>query len=384
MAVRYWREVATVYQAETCGEALLQLLRAALWGEKPCECLFTSLSPEYWRQIYDLSRMHTVGALACQGLTCLPDDCLPDDALLARWMAEMSVTECRSRRMNEALAALTDLLARRGLRPWVLKGQSLARLYSTPLLRECGDIDLYFPLPGQNSAALRVLREMGIEVQGMPDGSHTYEWMGFPVEHHPRMTDLSNPLLYGRVREWEKRYPAQKVTLGMGHDTALLVPSPTLLLFLLDAHILKHVLGWGIGLRQLADMAVACRVLHGQVCGEALRGMAATAHVLRWDALLHGVLLQCFHLPVASLPYAGSLHDGRALMNRVWTGGNFGLARREQARTSACMLVRKWRTALALMDNVRFGLTYAPLEMLCMPGALAWGQMHMLRQTHIL
>lgn len=368
-----------MHQADTCGEALLQLLRVALWGEKPCEQLFASLSLAHWKKIYDLARLHTVGALAGQGLTGLPDACLPDEALLARWMTEMSVAERRSRCMNEALASLLDLLERHGLRPWVLKGQSLARLYSTPLLRECGDIDLYFPLTGQNADALRVLREAGIKVHGMPDGSHAYEWRGFPVEHHPRLIDLSNPWSYGSLREWEGRHPAQEVTLGMGHDTAMLMPAPTLLLFLLDTHILKHVLGWGIGVRQLLDMAVACHALHDEACSEELRAMAARAHTLRWDALLHGLLLQCLHLPKTYLPYEGRLRNGRVLMQRVWACGNFGQARRERACASDSILGRKWHTALALMDNVRFGLTYAPLEMLCMPGALAWGQRHALR-----
>lgn len=49
------------------------------------------------------------------------------------------------------------------------------------------------------------------------------------------------------------------------------IPSPVLNLLLQSLHILKHALGWGIGLRQLCDMARSCYKLHDEVESEEMK-----------------------------------------------------------------------------------------------------------------
>ena len=114
-----------------CRKALLQLLQSALWGQTPQSEVFASMTAQDWEQILLASRQQTVKALVCQGLTMLPEDLQPSDFLLIRWMAELGQVEKQSHQMNEALLSLITFLEGNGLRPVVLKGQGLARLYTS-------------------------------------------------------------------------------------------------------------------------------------------------------------------------------------------------------------------------------------------------------------
>lgn len=356
-----------------CRTALLQLLQSALWGRAPQEQAFQGLTRADWQSIFLTAQAQTVMALAFLAFEFLPDELLPDDALLTRWMVQAEQAEQHSRHMNEALASLCEFFTTRGLQPVVLKGQSIARLYRHPLARECGDIDLHFPIHGQAAQALCVLRDAGVHPQAKPDGSHLYSWQDVPVEHHPRLTDLASPFARRRLSGMLSRFPSQSVALGMGTHAQIMVPEPTVSLFIQSTHILKHAMGWGIGLRQMADLAVSLHSLSSQIDGRAYQRACSEAGILHWNSLLHGFLTQCFDLPLQMLPYADRIFDSQPLQERVWCDGNFG-----QLHTGRTVSLPTWRgkcrTAFSMLRHARFGWTYAPAETFFTALQLAAGQ----------
>lgn len=356
-----------------CRTALLQLLQSALWGRAPQEQAFHGLTRADWQSIFLTAQAQTVMALAFQAFEFLPDELLPDDVLLTRWMVQTEQAEQHSRHMNDALASLCEFFTTRGLQPVVLKGQSIARLYRHPLARECGDIDLHFPIHGQAAQALCVLRDAGVHPQAKPDGSHLYSWQDVPVEHHPRLTDLASPFARRRLSGMLSRFPSQSVALGMGTHAQIMVPEPTVSLFIQSTHILKHAMGWGIGLRQMADMAVSLHSQPSQIDGRAYQRACSEAGILHWNSLLHGFLTQCFDLPLQMLPYADRIFDSQPLQQRVWCDGNFG-----QLHTGRTVSQPTWRgkcrTAFSMLRHARFGWTYAPAETFFTALQLAAGQ----------
>ena len=357
-----------------CRKVLLQLLQSALWEQTPQSEVFASMTAQDWEQVLLASRQQTVKALVCQGLTMLPEDLQPSDFLLIRWMAELGQVEQQSHQMNEALLSLITFLEDNGLRPVVLKGQGLARLYRFPLLRECGDIDLYFPEARQQQEAHRSLADRGIHPQHKPDGSWLYSWQGVPVEHHPHLTDLANPYAQDCLQELERQYPCVQVPLGMGTDAQIRVPSPMLSLLLQTIHILHHAIGWGIGLRQMVDMAVSCQSFQGQIDAHAFRDASSRLHLLRWNRLLYGFLVQSLALPQECLPYEERLHGGRALEKRIWRDGNFGLNSSLRQSSSSHPWQGKCRTAWSMLSHSGLGWRYAPLETFFTALSLAKGQ----------
>lgn len=219
-------------------------------------------------------------------------------------------------KMNAALQTLCSSFHEKGLNPILLKGQGIARLYENPLLRECGDIDLYFQSAHDRDAALQHIRKMCIQIKEEPDGSAFYVWQGVKVEHHQRLFDLYNPFQQNSINLLIRQKGFQETG-----SAPYRLPSPFLNLLLLNLHILKHALGRGIGLRQFCDMARACYKLHGNINREEMKTVCRKLGLGQWNPLLHAFLTDCLGLPAECLPYDETASTAQPLSDIVWRGG---------------------------------------------------------------
>lgn len=354
--------------------ALFALLQAGLWEKNTdIEGAFP-LTAEEWDMVYDLSRRQTVTALVYRGLDYLPDSFFPSDNLMIKWTAEVDRIERANKRMNKTLAGLCSFMQSHGLQPVLLKGQGVAQMYEQPLLREAGDIDLYFPVPGQRDAAERILRETGIDVEHKPDGSTLYLWDGVEVEHHSEMFDINNPRGKNFLHVLQQRYGFESFLLDASNNVTVSVPSPVLNVLLLNTHILKHVMGQGIGLRQLCDMARAYHCMHKELVGKDMYEIYAATGILKWSRLLHSFLVHELGSDVGELPYEEELASAGKLMNIVLEGGNFGQYRNGGIDKDLPVWKRKLNTSLSFIRNISFSCRYAPRELLFTIGSLIKGQ----------
>ena len=339
---------------------LFILLRAGLWEKEPESLSLFPLSGESWENIYRMARRQTVTGLVYRGVCHLPDEMLPPEKLLVRWVAEINAIEQRNHRMNAVLAELYEMFRNDGLTPVLQKGQSAALFYEFPLLRECGDIDFYFPYKNEREFAIRIVKNRGIRVDWQPDDSVSYIWNSIEVEHHPRMLDLYNPFLHEDLNSLETLFGYHDVWLSPGCE--ITIPSPTLYVLLLNTHIMKHAIGRGIGLRQLCDMARACHRLHIAVTSSEIKNICCKAGIIGWNRLLHSFLVEHLGLPVTSLPYKDRPVSSRPLLERVLEGGNFGQYRMERTPGTQAVWQRKLYTAHSFLRNVSLSFGYVPKE----------------------
>lgn len=340
--------------------AFFALLKSGLWESEIDVEEFPNLAPAEWDAIYQMARQQTVTGLVYRGICHLPDELLPSDSQLMHWTAVADALELRNRRMNKALVSICNYFAKQGLTIVVLKGQGVAETYEYPLLRECGDIDLYFPCADEADLAIRLLRQTGCEVTLHADGSASYMWEGIVVEHHTQSVDLNGEMAYSWVKRMEKAYGFSVQSLGTDSKAVINIPTPVENAVLLNAHILKHALGWGVGLRQLCDLARLYHTKRVNIQSDEMREVCRMAGITRWTELLHSFLVEYLGMPNASLPFATRTVSSEPLLKRVMAGGNFGLHRGDMARK------RSWRgkllTACAFGGNVVFALRYAPAE----------------------
>lgn len=341
-------------------EALLLLLKAGLWG-KPTDCSTVfPLTDLEWKQLLNEARKQTVEGIVYEGLSLLPEKWLPTENILFRWAAEAEHIEQRNQKMNGVLAELQQLFTAHGLHPVVLKGQATALCYRQPSLRQCGDIDWFFPSPEEEQQAAALIRKSGCRIEDKPDGSRLYAWKGIEVEHHPQLLDCCNPFVQKKIHHWIAQEGWKEAVIANG--TTISTPAPLLHLLLLNTHILKHALGRGIGLRQLCDLARAYATVGLHADGTAYQEACSQLGLLRWNRLLHAFLIQCLGLPAETLPYPEPEPVSPApLQHKVWSGGNFGQHdARFTEKTSKWK--RKQDTARAFLANAKFACSYAPSE----------------------
>lgn len=340
---------------------LFILLRSGLWEKEPEDLSLFPLSGGSWRKVFDMARQQTVTGTVYEGLCRLPDRLLPPEGLLMQWTVAADIIEQRNRRTDGVLAELCGLFRNGGLHPVLLKGQGVAQFYGKPLLRECGDIDLYFPTHAERLEAEEIITgEQGRAVRREADGSIHYLWHGIPVEHHPRLLDMGDPHARKYLEAMEARLGYARLSVGTG--TEVEVPSPPLNLLLLSTHIMKHAMGWGIGLRQLCDMARACHRLHGCTDAEAMEEACRRTGIGKWSRLLHSFLTVRLGLPSECLPYRDAGLSPAPLLDIVMRGGNFGFRIRGKEAAQQPAWRHKLGTSYSFIRNIGFSGRYMPRE----------------------
>lgn len=319
-------------------DAFLTLIRAGLYDRDLDS--FPSMTGKDWKSVLESARKQTVTGLLYQGISHLPKGYPLPQNLLFLLIAEIDRIEKEGRQVQETARALTEEFEASGLYPVVMKGPAVAAFYPQPLLRECGDIDLYFP-PEEFDKAVALAGD----VIPAPDGSVHYKRDGIVIDQHRQYFDIHSRVL-----------PE--------------VPSPEATLLMLSGHILKHCMGVGIGLRQLCDMAMAYKALG--VESERLRACFRDAGLERWSRLLFSFL----HTYLGAEPLYDKLPDPEPLLKIVREGGNFG--HHSQAREASLYkspLRRKLGTAGLFLRRLPFSFRYAKKELVPMLGELLKGNL---------
>ena len=324
-------------------QALFALLQAGLWGtfDEAAASAFP-LSAGEWERVFTLARQQTVTGIAFRGLDFLPEEAAPPMGIMAKWMAHADRIEQSNRVMNETVAKLYGHFASAGVEAVLQKGQGVAAMYPEPLLRECGDIDLYFP--GHDGVSDPLAGIDGSVRERQPDDSWSYVVDGIIVEHHTDLLDIQSPRAKRYVKRLIEEKGFEKVVTGDGVE--VLVPAPEVNLLLLSSHILKHAFGVGIGLRQFCDYAVARRYYEGRVNEEEMREIWRMTGLEKWQDLLEGFLVK----------------KTGVLLDIVLKGGNFGVYSKDRENVPRARWARKVQTFKALMGNIGFAFRYAPGE----------------------
>ena len=363
-------------------QALFALLQAGLWGrfDEAAASAF-SLSAGEWERVFTLARQQTVTGIAFRGLDFLPEEAAPPMGIMAKWMAHADRIEQSNRVMNETVAKLYGHFASAGVEAVLQKGQGVAAMYPEPLLRECGDIDLYFP--GHDGVSDPLAGIDGAVRERQPDGSWSYVVDGIIVEHHADLVDIQSPRAKIYVKKLIEEKGFEKVVTGDGVE--VLVPAPEVNLLLLSSHILKHAFGVGIGLRQFCDYAVARRYYEGRVNPQEMREIWKKTGLEKWQGLLEEFIgrfldSDCVlarndsenvqddshseHSPCHSERSEESFYDKKTgvLLDIVLKGGNFGVYSKDRENAPRARWARKVQTFKALMGNIGFAFRYAPKE----------------------
>lgn len=326
------------------------LLRSGLYSRplspeelSPLETLDTRT----WVEIVKLARQQSVAGLIYFAITLLPDKVpAPGDAVLAL----MAGAE-EARRSYRLKASVTEkLMARfkaRGLEPLVMKGLTVARYYPAPELRQSGDIDFFFP-KGQLMAAGECLTSTRRD----PDGSFHAKEDGVDIDLHERYFDI--------------------------HCRSSVLPdpgTPEATILMLSAHILKHAIGPGVGIRQLCDLAAAWQALKPELDPSAIRNLFRRTGTYRWNRLLFSFLEE--NLGLNGSPFEGERVQTGSLKKIILEGGNFGHhaeVRKDALRAGNRR--RKLNTLSRFLKRIPFSIRYSPRETFATVWTLIRGNMH--------
>jgi len=305
-------------------DAFFYLLKLGLWGSKNDSMQFPVLNNNEWSLIYEIAVSQTVEGLVYEGILSLPNMYYPPYEILLRWTAKIDSIERFNKKVRFTLSNLSEGLAKSNISFILLKGLGLAENYRNPLLRVSGDLDLYFTDINNYNKANSLLLTKGCIIKKGDHNSTFYTFNNVEVEHHTKMIDVYNPFLQKYIKKLiESELPKFKeIEIN---NRYILIPSYLISHVQANAHILKHYMGFGIGLRQICDVARLCYMKEESFDGNELKMVYSKLGLSKWTNVLHNILVKDLGLDPSKLPYAiESDYKTDSIICDILNSGNFG------------------------------------------------------------
>ena len=283
--------------------------------------------------------------VAFVGISRLPAEKRPPMGLLHQWAGEAELIRGHNAVLNREAARLTELFVARECQTAILKGPANARLYPDPYSRQCGDVDIW--VSGGYEGVLRLLRELALPwaVEPLPlQSRHHVRLVRSAAEvevevHFLPSSGCWNPFANARLQRFLNGEIESTKRVPEGFN----VPSNKFALVMQLAHIQKHFLRNGVGMRQLTDYFVllqhSTQEERDEVAARLGRlGLAHSCGALMW------LLGHVFGLDRSQMLCNPDRRRGRWMLDDVISGGNFGFyAAREISKNFRRLFLKRWR-----------------------------------------
>ena len=281
----------------------MRLLRGGTFGdEEPIE----PMSHWKWRRLYQMSLMHGVSALVCDGIMKRSNEVfvnIPQD-IMEIWKKNTSEVEEDNHKSNSLTAELMRIFQKEKLRPILLKGQAIALLYPIPDHRTGGDCDIFFAYEPQANKANEWATTNGKTATGKDRYTLPYTWKGMAIENHQRMQRLTNTFLNRKLQGIIKSEilccDSTYVNIA---DTRIETLPPTLNILISIIRIARYIINDGVKLKQLIDLGMMLRTIGANVDFVKLQQWIDRLYLNRIATLEASLLIDLFGFSEDELPF---------------------------------------------------------------------------------
>ena len=268
--------------------------------------------------------------------------------------------------VNERTEMLTRILAAWGYRTCILKGQGVAQLYSNPLLRQSGDIDIW--VDGKQDEIISCLRNNFIGIRNI---DYVHSGAGFfndvEVEVHFRPSWMYNPF---SNRKLQKYFIENKDMQFANSDDKVGFAYPTIGFNLVYSliHINRHIFEEGIGLRQILDYYYILKHSNKQEREGAFNTLKSL-NLNKFTGAIMYVLQDVLGIEDELLLCAPDQKEGVFLLDEIMRGGNFGQYDDRNKWYEVNQYLK--RGLFNAKRNIRY-LTHYPSEVIWIPAWKLW------------
>ena len=343
------------------------VLKAGLWNKVP----EVDLRGADFKRIWVDAQKQAVSGLVAQGLLNTGRIHPKASEMLQKKILSIAAMNFK---ISHILADAVKALRGGGIEPILLKGHGVASYYHQPLLRECGDIDLYVR-PDEYRRAFDILdqRLENIEEKEFEErGKHSHLVIkGIPIELH-QFSDVLPRKYDARYQEISDSCLSADHRILTVDNAGIRIPEPTFNTFFVFNHFWRHFIAVGVGFRQVCDWAVLLHSFKDSIDRDRLFVMLESLDLMKPWKVFSYIAVNILGLPEDEMPFYDSSSSRIAgkVIDFMMREGNFGHERKERWLESGHHFLDKLKVFIVS--------TWRYLKMLPYFGALAWHE-YMLR-----
>lgn len=318
---------------ENINDKFFQLLRYSLDESAPVP---NEIEKDDWAELLRMAQKQAVVGLLFEGIKRLPKNYASDADVIMQWFVMAQTIAKRNKMLNDACIAVQSFFWKKGFECCLLKGQGNALMYPDKMERTPGDIDLWVvgkPVDKDQTDAREedIRRIVEMAKRHKPDAKPIYyhvdyaDYKGVPVELHYRPSFLHRFKYNKRLQEYFfKNAPEQMNNwVQIDEEKQIVVPTWSFNVVYQLAHVYRHIMEDGIGLRQIVDYYYLLQTGKSNRSAEMEKllrhlGLFDAAGALMW------LLREKLHLCDELLICEPNEWRGRQLLKDMLEGGNFG------------------------------------------------------------
>lgn len=315
-------------------------------------------SADGWKYLYHLAHRQAIVGPLNEGVHQVPADQMPPEEVLKDWDEKTDIIAGIYRSHEAHIAELESLLARLGLHGCILKGTGLSHLYPVPERRMCGDIDLW--IAGKRDTVIRAFDKDGFPVHDIIYQECKADiFQDTVVEVHFHPSKMYNPFLNARLQRFFKK------NSPIRDDKAITYPDAKFNAVFCMAHMYRHYLEGGLGMRQMMDYYYVLRALDPSDRKPVMKTLRHLG-MKRFTASAMASMWYNFGLEEEYYLCPPDKKHGKILVNDMFNMGNFGVMDvRNHSREGETAWSRFLRKNRRVFSNLR----YYPREVIWSPFA---------------
>ena len=302
-----------------------------------------------WYDLYNMCQKQSVVGVAFDALECLNEQRQkPPLDLLYQWIGDAEQIKQQNLRVNRRCVEVTRMFTEAGFKACILKGQGNAMMYPNPLARTSGDIDVWLMTQGAGFRVEETRQKIDEfvhsrfpEIKGgrMHIEFPVFDDVAVEVHYIPRYmyAPKHDRLLQDFFREKAEEQFRNQVSLeGVAGTCA--VPTVEFNLVQQLSHMMSHVMGEGIGLRQFIDYYYVLKTYGGGIANARnftksnsksdkitdFRELFCEMGLLKFAQGVMWIEKELLGLEEKYLIVEPSEKIGRAIQQTIEEGGNFG------------------------------------------------------------
>ena len=328
------RDYIEAFSPTTEQRVLLHLLAVALGAHRP------PLSEEDrhsvdWAQVMRESTQQTVCPLVFDAAATYQADMPPE--VYDEWFVSAYAYVRNTYKVFRSQKALVELMAENNVPYIILKGTAAASYYPEPEKRSYGDVDFLIDST-QQDAIDAMLVAAGYRQWGTNHVCHVvYSRPGVHWEMHYEIAGIPFGDVGDRVRDYIKGAEYRPVTRSVG-GMDFPAPQPRDHAMIQLLHMQHHMLGDGLGLRQLCDWATFVnRTADAPFWEMDVLPFVREIGLMTYMATVTKTAAMYLDTACPSWAQDADEHLCSAVMADVFAGGNFG--RKDEVRSKSGMLI---------------------------------------------